>query len=281
MTTSGGGTGYMLDNAAEGELERLHALEATYDARTREHLLRLGAARGSRALLVGGGAGGIATWLADLVGDEGRVVVTDIDPRFLTPLPQRHRNLEVLRHDIVADGTVGAGEFDLVQCRLLLGHLPERELALERMAAALAPGGGLLVEEYDWGSYGPAYPSEDAAKAIGAFTRIMTAGGFEPQLGRRLPTMLRRLGLEEVDAIGVALTFRGVGSASLGPIWRGTFQRLLPRIVASGLLTAEDIDRFRARMADPEYDFMTQTLVSAWGRRPAAARSATTEEERG
>jgi len=75
-----------------------------------------------------------------------------IDPRFLETL--RHPNIEVLRHNIVADPLPEAS-FDLVHTRLVLLHIPQREQALERMIAALKPDGWLVVEEYDSASMPP------------------------------------------------------------------------------------------------------------------------------
>jgi len=56
----------------------------------------------------------------------GRVLVTNIDPRFLEPL--HLPNLEVRRHDIATDPLPEA-VFDLVHSRLVLLHVPEREEA--------------------------------------------------------------------------------------------------------------------------------------------------------
>jgi chemotaxis methyl-accepting protein methylase len=84
--------------------------------------------------------------LAGQVGARGRVLATDIDPRWLDGTP----GIEVLQHDVGAEPAPD-GPFDLVHARLLLVHVPDREAALRRMAAALRPGGWLVVEEADPG----------------------------------------------------------------------------------------------------------------------------------
>ena len=61
------------------------------------------------------------------------------------------KNLEVRRHDIVAD-ELEEDAFDLVHSRLVLDHLPEREQVVQPMAAALRPGGWLVLESFDWSS---------------------------------------------------------------------------------------------------------------------------------
>jgi len=86
---------YVFDNAQENAKVRYHDLSALYDARTIRHLEQLGIERGWSCLEVGGGGGSIASWLCERVGDQGRVLATDIEPRFLQALP--YGNLQVRR----------------------------------------------------------------------------------------------------------------------------------------------------------------------------------------
>src|SRR5512140_775051 len=91
----------LADSPYELEIRRLRGLERELGPTTTRHLAELGVAAGWRCLEVGAGAGGVARWLVDRVGPEGRVVATDIDPRFLDA--ERHPGLEIRRHDITAD----------------------------------------------------------------------------------------------------------------------------------------------------------------------------------
>lgn len=137
---------YLLDNATREAPARFAALSALFDPGTIRHLQGRGVGPGWYCLEVGGGSGSIATWLADRVGATGRVLATDIDPRFLESL--NLPNLEVRRHDIAAD-PLPETAFDLVHARLVLMHLSEREKAMARMISALKPGGWLIDEEFD------------------------------------------------------------------------------------------------------------------------------------
>ena len=83
-----------------------------------------------------GGGGSIAAWLCNQVGNNGYVLATDIEPLFLHRLP--FANLDVRRHDIRYEG-LPEHEFDLSHARLVLMHLPGRELALQRMIESLRP----------------------------------------------------------------------------------------------------------------------------------------------
>ena len=80
---------YLFANAAAPAAERLVSLETLYDPWTIRHLELTGVGAGWQCLEVGGGGGSIAAWLARRVGPSGRVLVTDIDPRFLAALTAR------------------------------------------------------------------------------------------------------------------------------------------------------------------------------------------------
>ena len=79
-------------------------------------------------------------------------MATDLDTRFLETLSIP--NLEVRRHDIVTD-PLPESTFDLIHVRLVLVHLSQWESVLERLVAALKPGGWLVGEEFDSDSLPP------------------------------------------------------------------------------------------------------------------------------
>jgi ubiquinone/menaquinone biosynthesis C-methylase UbiE len=121
------------------------AIGSTLAAFTHVSAVRLeatGIGPGWQCWEVGGGGGSIAQWLAEQCGPSGHVLVTDLDPRFLvenTALAQPH--IEIRHHDIGTDPPP-AQQFDLAHARLVLIHVPARDLALENMVAALRPEAG-------------------------------------------------------------------------------------------------------------------------------------------
>src|SRR5262245_40133453 len=131
-------TDYVFNQGWQKERDRLGALESLFDGSSRRLLTGLGVGEGWRCLEVGCGAGGLALWLADTVGETGRVLATDLDTRFLDG--QARTNLEVRTHNIVTD-QVEEAAFDLIHARAVLEHLPDRQQVLKRLAAALRPGG--------------------------------------------------------------------------------------------------------------------------------------------
>ena len=97
---------------------------------------------------LGSGHGSIAEWLCATVGPSGNVTAIDINPVLLELIPAQ--NLTVERMD-VRTGGLRANAYDLVSCRALLHQISDYAPAvLARMAAALKPGGWLLVQEPDF-----------------------------------------------------------------------------------------------------------------------------------
>ncbi len=265
---------YLPDSGASNERARLHAIEAAYDPGTRHHLARRGPLAGSRVLVAGAGGGSLLPWLSDAVGDTGQVLATDIDTRHLTASAHGRANVDVLVHDFLTEEFPHEA-FDLVHARLILIHFPQREEILARLVRALRPGGWLLVEDYDWGSYGPAgtHARDDAARAlIDKLAGLYRQHGFDPFVGRKLPGMLRRAGLAEVDAEGRVLTLRG-STSTLATIYLGSHAQFLARDDIGALISEQETADLERRMSDPEFDMAGQTMMAVWGRRPGPDRT--------
>lgn len=267
---------YIFDNAAERPTaQRFASLEALYDLRTNHFLEATGVGPGWRCLEVGGGSGSIAAWLADRVGDTGHVLVTDIDPRFLTTLAEAGRpNVEVRRHDVGVD-VLPEGAFDLIHARLVLIHVPTAPLALARLAAALRPGGWLVVEDFDATFIDRSFPTTDPAEATvvrAAFTalgELLVARGAGRGWGRSLYQRFIDLGLENVGMEG-HLAVRPGGSAG-ALLDRANLNQVRDAAVGAGLIAAEEMERMIVLLNDPACAFASPTMFTAWGRLPRSS----------
>ncbi|MHB8572617.1 MAG: class I SAM-dependent methyltransferase [Candidatus Dormibacteria bacterium] len=258
-------TGYTLDNAWTAERERLDAIERLFDHGTIRTFERIQVRPGWRCLEVAGGGGSIARWLAHRAAPDGTVVATDLDTRFLDGCGEH--NLLVRRHDIVTD-PLERGHFDLVHTRLLLEHLPEPGAILDKLVAALRPGGWLVVEDFDWVSANPIGWAEPErfhriSEAIG---RLFTMAGGNLSFGRTLPLEFANRGLEQVSAEGRAPAVRG-GSPEVA-FFTHTLEQLQPKLLEFGLLTPEDVENVQEAWENPDAWATTQLLVAAVGRRP-------------
>ena len=264
--TGEAGADYLLDNQQDEAGRRFAAFAELFDPATFRHLTAVGLGPGWRVWEAGAGGRSVPAWLAQQVGPSGRVLATDIDPRWVRGTP----GVEVLRHDVGLDPPP-EGPFDLVHARLLLVHVPDRAQALARMAAALRPGGWLVVEEAD-----PALqplvcpedrgPAEQRANRLKAeFRRLLAARGVDLAYGRTLPRRLRELGLVEVSA-DAWFPITGPACAELE---RATVEQIRDRLITEAHVPAAEIAEHLAAVTGGALDLATSPLVSAWGRRPS------------
>jgi SAM-dependent methyltransferase len=259
---------YIFDNAAESPgTQRFSSLESLYDEDTIRHLERTGLGAGWRCLEVGGGSGSIATWMADRVGDEGSVLVTDIDPRFLKPSPRP--NVEICRHDIGAD-TLPDESFDLIHARLVLIHVSDPWGAIKRLVASLKRGGWLVIEDFDPSLIDRSLPctgAEDAAlttKIFSAMRALMQDRGLDVEFARNLYAGFVALGLVEVGMEGhVAVRpGRSVGAR----LDRANLSQIRDEAIARKLLTPDEVDQMLTSLEAENFAVLSPMMFSAWGR---------------
>ncbi|GAA2431877.1 methyltransferase domain-containing protein [Streptomyces mauvecolor] len=261
--------GYLLDNRQTEAGERFDALAALFDATTFRHFDALGLAPGHRVWEVGAGGISVPLGLAERVGPDGQVLATDRDTGWLTgvDLPP---NVEVRRHDVGQD-EAPLGPFDFVHARLVLVHVKDRDRALRAMLGALRPGGVLLVEDADpalqpllcLDEYGP--EQERANRLRRGFRALLAERGADLSYGRKLPRLLRELGLEGVEADA----YFPVTSPAGDVLEAATVRQVRDQLVERGLASDDEIERHLASVAEGRLDLATSPMISAWGRRPA------------
>jgi SAM-dependent methyltransferase len=257
---------YLLTNARAETVTRFDALEEAFDFVTTGHLGRIGVAPGWRCLELGAGSGSIAAWLATEVGSAGRVVATDLDvSRFRTHSLDQ---LEVRRLDLVTEA-LPVGPWDLIHERLVLQHVPERLQVLDRMAAALAPGGWIVLEDFDTAEVrttdrdGPDH--ELIARVAVAFNRLLADRGGVSSFAANARRELMNRGFLDTGSSGhVSIASGGTGFARA--IAANTGQ-VRDQLEASGFTPAE-LDHFLTVLDDPETLVGSPVLISTWGRRP-------------
>lgn len=247
--------------------EHLHTLAAILDEHTFSVLSAIGVTAGSQCLDVGAGAGTVTAWLASRVAPGGRVTALDLD----TSHVRASGTVTALTGDV---GTVALPDdhFDLIHARLVLLHLPERELVLRRLVAALKPGGTLVIS--DWGDRPGArmlrtpYPAAIAAFEAyqSAVAEILQFDGADLGWARRVPVVMRAAGLVEVGAVVHNRLWTG-GTAGCR-LHINESHRLHDRLLARGV-TDPQLELLRAALADPRTLAYGHLLYTSTGRKPA------------
>jgi 2-polyprenyl-3-methyl-5-hydroxy-6-metoxy-1,4-benzoquinol methylase len=260
---------YILDRSWEPELRRLELQEHTLDPLTFDHLRRIGVQTGWCCLEVGAGAGSVVRWLSDRVGAAGKVVAIDIDTKLIDHLSGP--TVEVHQEDLMSADL--SGGFDLVHCRLVLGHLQGKEGALRKIHEAVRPGGWLLVEESDslWALVEdpPNWPpaEETRAKLAKALTRLWKEIGFDPWWGRNLLARFCAMGLEH---IGGEVRSPLIDSAS-SELAMTMMARFRDQMIERGFITEQDYAAYEKTARDPEWKTFLWFLTSIWGQKSIEA----------
>jgi SAM-dependent methyltransferase len=224
-------------------------------------LTELGVGPGWHCLEVGGGGGSIGTWLAEQVGAEGRVLITDIDPRWVRP-----GAAEVIVHDLRTD-PLPENAFDLVHARLVLIHLPERLAALERLVSSLRPGGVLVLDEFDLPLIQVLRAPDRASAALftkvhDAMIRAVERRGADPMWGSRAYGALVNAGLDGVQSRTYAESWTG-GSPGCD-LHRVNVEQVRDQLDG---VEGDELSAFWALLRDPGFAVASYPLITTWGHR--------------
>ncbi|ASW54398.1 trans-aconitate 2-methyltransferase [Plantactinospora sp. KBS50] len=257
---------YTFDNASPQAGAQMTALESFLDPVTARRLTPPLVKPGATCWEVGAGGGSMARLLAGAVGPDGVVVATDLNPQHLKSGP----NLVVRRHDVRTDPPPG-GPFEVIHARLLLLHLPERERVLRKLVGTLAPGGWLVVEEFDCST--PlrvlAAPDDEAAKlftlVMETMLSVLQSHGASMDWAQGVHTEMCQAGLVDVDTVTHSESWSG-GSSGLS-LHETNCRQLEPELLAAGL-SAGQLRAFRELTRNPAFAAMSYQFVSTRGRRP-------------
>ena len=275
-TSGADGSSYIIRGGLSGR-ERLRVIARVMQPTTRALLDRVGVLEGAHCLDAGCGGGDVALELAARAGSAGRVVGVDFDEEKLatarTEAVAAGRSVEYRRADVTTDD-LGAG-FDLVYTRFLLTHLRSPAGACDRLRRALRPGGAVIVEDIDFsGSF--SHPDNPAYRRYcELYVATARARGVDPNIGPRLPELLRNAGFEQVQVSAVqpvgAVSEGLEGDVKLGCAL--TLENIAEAAVAAGVAQREELDRVTDELYRLAADAVTllsfPRMVQAWARRPA------------
>ena len=265
---------YVIRGGESGKA-RLRVVSEALESSTLSLLALAGVRPGMRCLDVGCGGGEVSVAMARVVGAHGRVVGVDMDAvkiglarqeaidAGLTHLEFREVDVSALPRDEM---------FDVVFARLVLTHVADPQEVLQRMVSVVAPGGVVVVEDMDHSAVFTHPRSGAMERYLDLYDAAARAHGGDPEIGPKLPGMLRRAGIEPLDVrIAQPAFFDGVAKG----IHRITLENVRDNIVSSGLASAEELDALDAAMAAFDRDVETivsfPRVVQTFGRRAGAS----------
>jgi SAM-dependent methyltransferase len=270
-------TAYALGHTPE-EYERLRAQARAWEAATGRLLDQVGVGPGATCLDAGCGPGETMRLMAERVGPAGRVLGIDADAALgamtLAMLHDAgHRQCQFQVQDLTAEEPIPGAPFDLVYARLLLFHLPRRVEVLGRLWDAVAPGGHLLVQDYDLRGISTLPQLDWVGELLRVWTGAFGAAGADVSAGTRLPQLFAQAGIGTPDGTDVAGHIEPLATGRL--IMERTFRSVLPMALARGITTEPraaaalaSIDRDATRF--PDRPVLWPLLVGAWKRKEQA-----------
>jgi ubiquinone/menaquinone biosynthesis C-methylase UbiE len=263
--------GYVLGRTTQ-EYERLRGQARAWNRGTARLLDELGVQAGATCLDAGCGPGETMRMMAERVGPGGRVLGIDLDADMgdMTRTMLRsegHAQCDVRVHDVTEDAPIPGGPFDLVYARLLLFHLPQRVAVLRRLWDAVAPGGRLLVQDYDLRGAHTVPSLASVEELLRLLIAGMSAAGCDVTAGARLPLLFAQAGVGEPDGTDVSGRLEPLRTGRL--IVERTFLSILPAALAYGLTTETDARAALAALDDdasrvPDTPLVWPLLIGAW-----------------
>jgi SAM-dependent methyltransferase len=230
------------------ELERLRVQSEVWEPAGRSLLERLGPGDGRRALDVGCGVLG---WLRILVEHGWETVGSDYEPTMLEHASALGLEVELVQDDLF-DSQLPPASFDLVHARFELCPLGRWDEQIEAYKRLLRPGGTLVLEDPDAGSWHYNPPAPAVARLLERIAEQFAAAGSDFEVGRRERSLLLAHGIEPSVAAHVVALPPG-----------HPYLRLPLQFAAS--LGLDDTDEAERELGDPERWGTTFTLVQTWG----------------
>jgi ubiquinone/menaquinone biosynthesis C-methylase UbiE len=252
--------------------ERLRVLGRIFAPATAALLDRLGVGEGMRCLDVGCGGGDVSVELARRVGNDGEVTAIDFDAGKLEIARQEAAELGLANliyiHTDLFDLTLDQ-PVDVVYARFVLAHLKDPVAALRRMAEVTKLGGLLIVEDAD-ASANFCHPPNEAYDLYSRLYReAMRARGTDPDIGPRLPHLLKAAGFADI----------GLGIHQPAELMAGdvkllvalTLDSVAEPAVEAGLATAEEVraasEQLHNLAKGDDVVMGLPRIVQAWGKK--------------
>jgi SAM-dependent methyltransferase len=251
------------------ELERLQLQSRVWEPSGQRLLEDIGDGRGTRALDVGCGALGWLRILSEWVGPEGQVTGTDIDDAMLAAANRSAiraglRNVGLVKDDLFAS-ELEPDSFDLVHARYEICPLGRGHEQVETYVRLARPGGTIVLEDPDTGSWHFNPPAPALERLIALIEAAFLDSGGNWKAGRNHLHLLREFGIEGNIRAEVVALAPGHPYLRLPLQFASSLEERL-----TSLVSADELAQLRtegeAELREPGRWGTTFTLLQCWGR---------------
>lgn len=265
---------YVIRGGAEGR-ERLRLLSEVMGASTLALLAEVGVPAGAVCLDLGCGGGDVTRELARAAGPTGRAIGVDAD----------EVKLEIARDECAGLGVANAvfekrdltrwepeGSFDVVYARFVLTHLTRPAELLAVMRRHIRPGGAMIVEDIDFRGHFAEPECPALNRYVALYTRCVRGRGADPNIGPRLPGLLREAGFHDVR---MKLVHPAAMTGGIKRLTCVTLESISDSVLRDGLATEDELRRVREELEafarDPHTVLGGPHVFQTWGRAGAPA----------
>jgi len=260
---------YVLRGGVEGR-ERLRLLSEVFGPSTRALLAKVGVPAGSMCLDVGCGGGDVTLELARAAGPTGRAMGVDLDKTKLDIARREaeHQGYSTITFE-VCDITEWEphGFFDIVFARFLLSHLANPGGVVSAMRRYIRPGGVIIIEDVDFRGHFAEPDCPALRRYVELYTKSVQGRGADPNIGPRLPALLRDAGFADVQ---MKLVHPAALQGGIKLLTCITLENIAEAVVKDGLITEEKlretIEELYSFARDPHTVLGGPRVFQAWGR---------------
>lgn len=236
---------------------------------------QVGPLEGKSVVELGVGPRGCLDELANRVTPSGSVIgiernadSVELARKFVVDLALD--NVDVRQGDARATGLPG-NSYDFVTERLIMHNIPRPEEIVTEAVRLVRPGGWVAFHEGDRVGQVIDPPAESWNWLMDVLKQYADRNGINLFVGRRLPGLLRRAGLVDIQVRPVVYIDHEPGHPRR-VVLADFAENLRDRLIENELITKDEFDvlhtALRRHLTDPNTSVTSHLYVQAWARKP-------------
>jgi len=230
----------------EFEYKRLSLIQTSFDAKSQKHLIKAGLIESMDVLEVGLGAGSLASWMSEVVGEKGSVLAVDLNTEYVPS----ENSYSILEGDIL-DLDISK-TFDIIHLRYVLIHNTKSKEIIKKLYSLLKTGGKIVLEEPDFtlAKWIDAQSLDGCKRVNSAICKMFDLKGLKAYYGSVVHLSLEEAGFD-IDDSKSYLHLCG-GGDDVSQLMSLSTQSLQDVYVKTGICSKDDIEAYIRACEDKE-----------------------------
>lgn len=213
--------------------------------------------------------------MGEMVGPTGQVMGLDTDGRIGREAcnilqATTKSQFAFIEGNVTTLSEIDGQPFDVTFARIVLMHIDDPVAVLRKMYGWTKPGGYLVIQEYDFSSWGIYPRSEAAVEVQRVFYGVCEKAKRDTRIGYKLPAYFVEAGIGEPDGTDVAGMLSPL--AQYKAFTEALYRSVLPLALQWNITTEaqsqrlfEDVSNITAQQ---HHYILWPSLVGAWKRKP-------------